>query len=185
MLGTQAMRMGERGCTEQFSIACHGVFCCHPNCTLRYKPADRFTDLSWWWHAKWQVTPFSNREMASSVYWPQRDSSRRPFVLDPITTRYNLLARTSNEPMTEHCDELITETIQLSLSLFYIMIPTYSSCWIVLDLFSDAFQLHRLSLQSMAVIIWKIPKKTSRRLFQAISPALPWKDWRNPWSLQS
>jgi len=30
------------------------------------------------------------------------------FVSDPITARYYSLARTSNEPTTKHCDELIT-----------------------------------------------------------------------------
>lgn len=94
-------------------------------------------------------------------------------VLDPITARYYSLARTSNEPMTEHCDELITGTAVLSLSSFYITILAYSSCWVLLDLLNDAFQLQRSDLQRMAVIIWKSKQNIGQRLSGAISSHCP------------
>jgi len=108
--------------------------------------------------------------MASSVYWPQRPI----FLLDPITARYYSLARTSNEPTTEHCDELIAATAVLSLSVFVLHHDmAYSSCWVLLDLLNDAFQMQRLGLQRMAGIIWKSKLTIGRRLTEAISPQGP------------
>jgi hypothetical protein len=91
-------------CTELFGIACRRL-CCHPNSTLRCKPAGRPAALL---ISIDDMQNDNSLHLATGKWHRLYIGHSALFVLDPITARYYSLARTSNEPMTEHSDELIT-----------------------------------------------------------------------------